>query len=145
MIGSIMAASYMKTWWTFVAFYCVGFPFGIGITYWTPIMCGWEWFPNNKGLVSGLIIAGFGFGAFTFGFITTYIANPNNLAVDKKNQSLFPREVSDNVPRMFHDCCCIWGIFVLIGVFGVSRNPEYVRKESIRNRASKITRSSFKN
>ena len=41
-------------------------------------MCGWEWFPNNKGLVSGLVVAGYGFGAFIFGFITTHIANPND-------------------------------------------------------------------
>lgn len=108
-------------------FYCVGFPIGIGMTYWTPIMCGWEWFPNNKGLVSGLIVAGFGFGAFFFGFISTAIINPNDEKADKLNGKFFPKSVSDNVPYMFHFCLGLWAICVLVASLGVSRNPEYVR------------------
>ena len=60
------------------------FPIGVGLVYWPPIMCGWEWFPNNKGLISGLIVAGFGFGAFIFGFVSTELVNPNNLKADRK-------------------------------------------------------------
>ena len=76
MIISIYIASLMSSWWGFVFWYCVMFPVGIGMVYWTPIMCGWEWFPERKGLISGLIVAGFGFGAFIFGFISTGIVNP---------------------------------------------------------------------
>ena len=39
------------------------------------MLCGWEWFPNNKGLVSGIILAGYGFGAFFYGYISTALAN----------------------------------------------------------------------
>lgn len=46
--------------------------------YWTPILCGYEWYPKRKGMVSGIIIGAFGFGAFIFGFLTTHIVNPNN-------------------------------------------------------------------
>ena len=81
-------------------FYCVGFPIGIGMTYWTPIMCGWEWFPNNKGLVSGLIVAGFGFGAFFFGFISTAIINPNDEKADKLNGKFSQRVYL----TMYHIC-----------------------------------------
>ena len=79
MITSIYLASIQKTWIGFVLFYCLGFPFGIGCVYFVPIVCGWEWFPENKGLISGLTLAGFGFGASIFGYITTAIANPDNL------------------------------------------------------------------
>ena len=141
MLGSIYMASLMKSWWAFVAFYCIGYPVGIGMVYWPPIMCGWEWFPNNKGLVSGLIVAGYGFGAFFFGFISTGIVNPGNVKVDKEHGSFFPKTVSDNVPYMFHMCLVIWAVLVAISVFGVSRNPEYVRTESIRLRKEKIERA----
>jgi hypothetical protein len=47
-----------------------------------PIICSWEWFPDNKGLVGGLILSGYGFGAFVFGFISTAIVNPDNESVD---------------------------------------------------------------
>jgi OFA family oxalate/formate antiporter-like MFS transporter len=37
---------------------------GIGLAYVVPIAVGVKWFPDKKGLVSGLAVAGFGFGAF---------------------------------------------------------------------------------
>ena len=37
---------------------------GIGIAYVVPLATAVKWFPDKKGLVSGLAVAGFGFGAF---------------------------------------------------------------------------------
>ena len=37
---------------------------GIGIAYVCPIATGVKWFPDKKGLITGLAVAGFGFGAF---------------------------------------------------------------------------------
>jgi OFA family oxalate/formate antiporter-like MFS transporter len=39
---------------------------GIGFAYVCPIAALVKWFPRHKGLVSGLAVAGFGFGAFLF-------------------------------------------------------------------------------
>lgn len=39
---------------------------GIGFAYVCPIAALVKWFPNNKGLVSGIAVAGFGFGAYLF-------------------------------------------------------------------------------
>jgi OFA family oxalate/formate antiporter-like MFS transporter len=36
---------------------------GIGLTYVCPIAVGMKWFPDKKGLITGLAVAGFGFGA----------------------------------------------------------------------------------
>lgn len=36
---------------------------GIGLAYVVPIAVGMKWFPDKKGLISGLAVAGFGFGA----------------------------------------------------------------------------------
>lgn len=36
---------------------------GIGLTYVVPIAVGVKWFPDKKGLIAGLAVAGFGFGA----------------------------------------------------------------------------------
>ncbi len=36
---------------------------GIGMAYVVPIAVGMKWFPDKKGLISGLAVAGFGFGA----------------------------------------------------------------------------------
>jgi len=45
---------------------------GIGLAYVVPLGVGIKWFPDKKGLVSGLAVAGFGFGAF----IWILMANP---------------------------------------------------------------------
>ncbi len=36
---------------------------GIGIAYVVPIAVGMRWFPDKKGMITGLAVAGFGFGA----------------------------------------------------------------------------------
>lgn len=48
---------------------------GIGLAYVVPIAVGIKWFPDKKGLVSGLAVAGFGFGAF----IWILLANPPSI------------------------------------------------------------------
>jgi MFS family permease len=101
-IGAFYFASYAKTWYSFLIIYAGVFPIGVGLCYWTPIMCGWEHLPSRKGLVSGLIIGGFGFGAFIFGFISTAIANPaNEHKIETKDDpdfGFFHHSVSDKVP-----------------------------------------------
>jgi MFS transporter, OFA family, oxalate/formate antiporter len=60
---------------------------GIGLGYVVPIAVGMRWFPDHKGLITGLAVAGFGFGAMawvklagewgqllgTYGLATTFI------------------------------------------------------------------------
>jgi len=36
---------------------------GIGFAYVVPIAVGMRWFPDKKGMITGLAVAGFGFGA----------------------------------------------------------------------------------
>ena len=45
---------------------------GIGMGYVTPISVLVKWFPDKKGLITGLAVMGFGFGAF---FMTTFTPN----------------------------------------------------------------------
>ena len=93
-------------------------------------MCGWEWFPDNKGLVSGLVVGGYGFGAFIFGFVSTHIANPDN----HKPDPLYDESVAKTVPHMYRLMLIYWTALGLCAVIGVSRNPTFVREEEIRNR-----------
>ena len=100
-MGSVLIASLANSWTVFVVFYGGMFPIGIGLLYWTPIICAWEWFPDRKGLITGLIIGAFGFGAFTFGFITSAIVNPENKAVvldEVMNEKFLPKTQANRVP-----------------------------------------------
>jgi OFA family oxalate/formate antiporter-like MFS transporter len=119
MVGSVLIASLCTSWGWFLFFFGFCFPAGIGTVYWVPIICGWEWFPSRKGLVSGLTIGGYGFGSFFFGFLTSAIANPHNLAPElPKDDSgdtdlLFPAVVGEQVPRMFRLCLIFWALQAL--------------------------------
>lgn len=42
---------------------------GIGLAYVVPIAVGMKWFPDKKGMISGLAVAGFGFGALLWVYL----------------------------------------------------------------------------
>lgn len=133
MVTCIFIASQTKSWWTFVVMYDIGFPAGIGLCFWIPLFCSWEWFPEQKGLITGIILGAYGLTSFIFGFITTHIANPANIRpwIPKDGSGttdhLFPTEVSQNVPHMLQICLICWAVLALLSVLTISRNPDYVK------------------
>jgi len=130
MVLGVFLASIVRSWWLFVGCYSGIFSMGAGLIYWTPVICGWEWFPKRRGLISGLIIGAFGFGAFIFGFISTALVNPGNKYEADKETKLFPKEVSDNVPFMFQVCLSIWTVLAIIGVALISRDPNALKSKA---------------
>tara|TARA_B110000285_G_C15057436_1_gene580398 strand:- start:916 stop:1077 length:162 start_codon:yes stop_codon:yes gene_type:complete len=50
----------------FVCSYGIMCGIGVGITYFVPLVCAWEYFPERKGLVTGIIVGAYGFGAFIY-------------------------------------------------------------------------------
>jgi MFS family permease len=61
--GYILGAFLGKAFWP--QFLCIGIVggAGIGLAYVVPIAVGVKWFPDKKGMITGLAVAGFGFGA----------------------------------------------------------------------------------
>jgi OFA family oxalate/formate antiporter-like MFS transporter len=94
---------------------------GIGLAYVVPIATGVKWFPDKKGLVSGLAVAGFGFGAFVW----ILLANPPSIlgfsGLISKQTGAFAYTVA-NVDFAF----LIYGImFLVLVILGslVMKNP----------------------
>ena len=97
---------------------------GTGMCYLVPIICGWEHFPTRRGLVTGLCLAGFGFGTFIFARVSTAIVNPDNQQpIDDPTQdiNLYDHEVAMRVPLMIRELCYIWVFLVIISLVLVSR------------------------
>ncbi len=62
--GYLLAGIIAPTnFWTLTIFIGVIGGSGIGLAYVVPIAVGMKWFPDKKGLITGLAVAGFGFGA----------------------------------------------------------------------------------
>lgn len=62
-LGYILAGLLGKSFWPQLIFIGLVGGAGIGLAYVVPIACGVKWFPDKKGLITGLAVAGFGFGA----------------------------------------------------------------------------------
>ena len=61
--GYALAGLFGESFWAMLI--CIGVlsGAGIGLAYVVPIAVGIRWFPDRKGLITGLAVAGFGFGA----------------------------------------------------------------------------------
>lgn len=100
LVGSLLASfgvyssSYQKRLGPFLALYALVFGVGAGTAYTAPMTASWKWLPNQKGLASGVILTGFGFGGFLFNILGSKLINPNNANPDASG--LFPSEVYDN-------------------------------------------------
>jgi OFA family oxalate/formate antiporter-like MFS transporter len=61
--GYILASIFGKSFMGQIIFIGIIGGAGIGLTYVCPVAVGMKWFPDRKGLITGLAVAGFGFGA----------------------------------------------------------------------------------
>ena len=113
----VFLASYAKSLSTFLAFYAIMFGTGVGLAYTAPMVAGWKWMPNQKGLVSGIILTGFGAGGFFFNLIGTHLVNPNSLDVVNGK---FPDEVYNSFPSMLRKLALIYAGLQLVGALLVS-------------------------
>ena len=119
-LGTFLSAT--ATSLTEILFYDgVMFGVGMGLAYTAPITCASKWMPSRKGLVTGCIVAGFGFGAFVFGFLSSGILNPEGFDLPEGSaggRGYFSPDspVPSRVPRLFVTLGCCY--FVLVSFAG---------------------------
>jgi len=100
-VGTILAGVADQTGSLILLYLSYGFiaAVGNGFGYVTPIATLIRWFPDKRGLVTGLAVMGFGMGAFFMGLIA-----PSNI-------------ISLGVAKTFY----IWGVIYLILVVGAAQ------------------------
>ena len=69
-------------------------------------------------MVSGVIICGFGLGSFIFSFLSTLLANPQNLNAQNEIDGMlfYGPEVANRVPGMINKLALSWGIICSISL-----------------------------
>ncbi|GAG27519.1 unnamed protein product, partial [marine sediment metagenome] len=105
--GGVILSAFMTTFIGLLITYGIIFGAGIGFGYVCPIASASKWFPDKKGFINGIAVAGFGAGSFIFNYIIKVLANPTNLETDHLD---FVSTVSNNIPLMF----IVIGIIYLI-------------------------------
>ena len=77
-VGSLIVASYMVNFYLFLMFYSICVGIGYGLIYMLPLKNAWQFFPEHKGMVGGIILASHSFAAIGWSFYTTGLVNPHN-------------------------------------------------------------------
>ena len=122
-----MASSYTTNLLHFVLLYGACSGIGCGINYLVPFVCGWKYFPDNKGLVSGIISGAYGMGNIIFSYLSTSIVNPKDAeATIQINADLkyFDEDVASRVPLMIRSLCMIWFFQIILAIAFISMPPE---------------------
>ena len=123
-LSGIFASSYMKSLNSFIVLYGGLSGIGCGMMYFVPLVCGWEWFPKRRGLVTGIIVGSYGLGSFIFTQIATQMVNPDDAKAEiyiNNDLSYFEPEIADRVPGMFRMLVLIWSCQIITAVVLVSR------------------------
>ena len=129
-LGSFLGSSFI------MQFICIGIlgGAGIGLAYVVPIAVGMKWFPDKKGLITGLAVAGFGFGA------TIWV---------KVGGSWFDLVAIQGVQNVFLYYGCAFIIMVLVGSIWMVNPPEgyvpagYISPESYDDKGKSVEKRDY--
>ena len=117
-ILGVYLSSFATTFTTFIFLYCMVSSTGFGICTTTHIICAWEWFPNNRGLLTGIISSSVGFGFLYFVQVSSDLANPE----DKNPTNSFP---SLYLSKDWNSTTSpLWSFFVHVALFWLLINEE---------------------
>ncbi|KAK4307643.1 hypothetical protein Pmani_020600 [Petrolisthes manimaculis] len=94
---------------------------GIALAYSIPLACGMKWFPESKGLVNGVIVAGFGLGALGSTTFQTQYLNPNNTPPDHNTGYFTSSVILNQVPSLFIALGCVFIVMQYIGIILINK------------------------
>ena len=105
--------------------------FGLGhaLGYLTSMKNIWKYYPNNNGLVFGIVVSGAGLSASIFTPIADFIIiNPNKIKTNAAG--IYPKEVADRLQYFLYLATIL---FLIFGTIGTMSTYKYEEKESIEN------------
>lgn len=104
---TLLICSLTTNWIIFLCTFVIGCGTAVGTGYIPALTCGWAFWPWIKGRISGTILTFFGFGAFIFSIVGTWIVNPDNVKPDDKQvfgaaeYYYFRQDIASRTPYMY--------------------------------------------
>ena len=99
-------------WWIYLTYGLIG-GFGLGLAYVTPVAAVTKWFPDKRGLGSGMVVMGFGLGAFFYSNILKWIpafkraADEAGMVIDARKPETFASFNCSNIFASAITACLI--------------------------------------
>jgi|JI6StandDraft_1071083.scaffolds.fasta_scaffold01900_4 hypothetical protein len=110
----VYISSYCTTFIPFALIFGIGGGSIIGFLYMIPVAHCYKYFPKKKGTVSGIIVAGSGFGTFLFSLVAVHAINPNNVPLQG---DYYGDAVALNVPIFLRQLAIICMVAIVGGSF----------------------------
>ena len=120
-ITLLLIATTRQSFPVFALLYVFGFGFNNALTYMVPIHHAWLWFPERPGLVSGILISGFGIGALIFNTVCLYLVNPQNESSDESGR--FSAEINSRLPFTLRVVITCFFFMTLVAITLISPGP----------------------
>ena len=134
-LSLLAIATSMKSFWGFWFFYTSTWGTILGLTYLICFHHLWQWFPNHRGLASGIPMFGFGMGASVMDPITTALINPNNenfrtQCYPGATYGCYPSDVNANFKKTMFDLIFIFASIAIIGILTIFKGPGKIKPKS---------------
>ena len=117
----MFTASFTTNFTTFKILYPLAWSFNNGMAYYAAANEAWKFFPDKPGFASGIILSGYGMGAFFFDNISTQLINPNNYDVGSPE---FNEAVKTRFVLMLRWLIVCFSGLILVGAVTIWRGPE---------------------
>jgi len=69
-------------WWLYLTYGVIGGPGDSGWATCPPVAMVTKWFPDHRGLAGGLVLTGFGLGAFVYNSIVSHVSGFSRAVAD---------------------------------------------------------------
>jgi len=117
MAGGYLLCSVIQNVHLLVLSYAFSVGIGSGMVSITCLWPCWEYFPNSKGKITGLILGGYSCASMVFSLVFTFLVNPNNVPPTRhSNEVNFGPLVNQNVPLAFLWVGTIFALMTCLGV-----------------------------
>ena len=148
--GSLMSSGVLLSYftinvsyWLLLLTYGLMLGVGVGIAFAGPLVCVMRWMPRWKGLGSGIIASGFGFGALVFDQLQTQYINPHNV---KPTDGYFThKDLLDCVPIIFLILGTTYATLQLVGALLLSNPPQDLKQKNNDNDSLKNSDEEIRN
>lgn len=130
--GSILVMSFSHNYWVFLFMQSVVNATGKGLIYMLPVRNAWHFYPQRKGLVSGIILMCYSIGAIIWSFLTTVLTNPDYekptliIPHGESYEILYEKDshVVDNVPYMLRTLAIIYFVMIAFATLMISKKEK---------------------
>lgn len=79
LVLAVYFSAYATSYTIFFFLFSIMIGLGYGMLYMLSLKPAWIYFPKRKGMIGGIILSCYSFGAIAWSFICAYLSNPDDL------------------------------------------------------------------